>query len=131
MVLCQCLCDDFAFFFYSLCCGQGTCSLLHRYRANRMLSRDIEDVRKVNDRCTWWGEKMKSKDGKQTQSTNKPKRPQKDKSPKSNQPSTTTEDTQKHSVHLVHKDELVRQKDQHFRSRLKDRLANVSLCSKR
>ena len=44
-------------FFHSQCCGQGTCSLLQRYQASRMLSRDIEDVRKVNDRCTRWREK--------------------------------------------------------------------------
>ena len=32
-------------FFYSLCCGQDTRSLLRRYRADRMLSMDIEDVK--------------------------------------------------------------------------------------
>ena len=32
-------------FFYSPSCGQGTRSLLQRYRANRMISRDIEDVK--------------------------------------------------------------------------------------
>ena len=29
-------------FFYTLCCGQDTCSLLQRYRWNRMLSEDME-----------------------------------------------------------------------------------------
>ena len=41
--------------FFSLRCDQGTCSLLQRYRANRKLSMDIEDV-KVRDHCTSRGE---------------------------------------------------------------------------
>ena len=51
----------FASFFYSPCCDQGTCSLLQRYRANRMILRDIEDVRRVNDRCARRGEKREQK----------------------------------------------------------------------
>ena len=90
---------------------------------------DIGDVGKVNDRCTTWGKKRDRKTGSLTKSTDsETKRSQKDNSPKSKQPSTTTEDTQKHSVHLVHKDELIQQKVQLFRSRLKNNEANVCHC---
>ena len=76
------------FFFYSLCCGQGTCSLLQRYRWNRMLSRDIE--------MSGWSETaiqsgVKSdKDGELKQYRQRARKTPK-RSPKSKQPSTTTD----------------------------------------